>query len=520
MADAALVPLPLAVTTTDDAPWAPTGPVRVCVPAGVDLGAAPERLARALALEVSVATDPDPAARTVDVTLLLADEAVLALPADAADRLGPAAPVDPATAVADPDAQSAALHCERLAEAYRLEVTPAGVRVLAVAPAGLRHGLTVLGVLATAHARVPALTVVDMPRYAWRGLSVDVARHFLAVDDVLVLLDLLADLRLNVLHLHLTDDQGWRLDLPSRPLLTARSGATAVGEDPGGWYDAAAWQRLVRAATARGIALVPEVDVPGHVHAALHALPELNPDGVAPPAYTGIDVGFSRLTADLPATAPFLRDVFADLARATPGTHLHLGGDEVLAMEGEEYVRLVRTAADAVEATGRAVVGWQEVATAPLSPGSVVQLWDEREDPAHLVAAAARGARVLLSPGSRVYLDMKYDADTPLGLEWAGHIPLPRAYGWDPATLVPGLAPEHVVGVEAAIWSETTRSLQDVTALLLPRLAAVAEVAWSPADRREAGVEAFGPRVAALARTWDVTGLRWTRTPGVDWDGV
>nr|WP_297423234.1 family 20 glycosylhydrolase [uncultured Actinotalea sp.] len=363
------------------------------------------------------------------------------------------------------------------------------------------------------------MTVVDVPRYAWRGLSVDVARHFLPADDVLVLLDVLADLRLNVLHLHLTDDQGWRVDLPSHPELAARSGSTAVGGDPGGWYDAADWQRLVAAATARGITLVPEVDVPGHVHAALHALPELNPDGVAPDAYTGVEVGFSRLTADLPATTPFLRDVFADLARATPGTHLHLGGDEVLAMEPEEYVRLVRTAADAVEATGRAVVAWQEAAAAPLTPGTVLQLWDEREDPAHLVAAAHRGARVLLSPGSRVYLDMKYDADTPLGLEWAGHIPLPRAYAWDPAALVPGLEPEHVVGVEAAIWSETTRSLADVTTLLLPRLAAVAEVAWSAPERRDGGVAAFAPRVAALARTWDAADLAWTRTPGVAWEG-
>jgi N-acetylglucosamine-6-phosphate deacetylase len=515
---AALVPLPLALTVADDAPWSPGGPVRLSAPPGVDLGAAPGRLARALGLEVSVAAGTD-AAHAADVTLRLTDEAGLGLPADTADRLGPAAPVDPAVALAASRDQAAALHQERLAEAYRLEVDPTGVRVLAVGPAGLRHGLTVLGLLAAAGPRVPALTAVDAPRYAWRGLSVDVARHFLPADDVLVLLDLLADLRLNVLHLHLTDDQGWRLDLPSRPQLAARSGGTAVDGDPGGWYDAAAWRRLVAAATARGIMLVPEVDVPGHVHAALHALPELNPDGVAPPPYTGIEVGFSRLTADLPATTPFLRDVFADLARSTPGTHLHLGGDEVLAMDREEYVRLVRTAAGAVEATGRAVVGWQEVATAPLTPGSVVQLWDEREDPGPLVAAADRGARVLLSPASRVYLDMKEDASTPLGLEWAGHVPLPRTYDWDPATLVPGLAPGHVVGVEAAIWSETTRSLDDVTTLLLPRLAAVAEVAWSAADGRADGVDGFAPRVAALARTWDAAGLRWSRARGFDGDG-
>ncbi|MDT0166916.1 family 20 glycosylhydrolase [Actinotalea sp. AC32] len=400
-------------------------------------------------------------------------------------------------------------------EAYRLVVDADGALVEAVDLPGLLHGSATLASLVARDGAVHPVVVVDAPQYAWRGLSVDVARHPLALDELLVLVDLAADLRLNHLHLHLTDDQGWRLEVPSRPALTERSGGTAVDGDPGGFLTVADWASLVGHAAARGVTVVPEVDLPGHVNAALHAYGELTPDGEPAPAYTGIEVGFSRLHADLPATRPFLEDVLRDVAAMTPGAPVHVGGDEVLTMDRDEYARLVRTAADVVEAQGRTVVAWQEAAKAPLTPGTVLQLWDEREDTADLVAAVRDGARLLLSPASRVYLDMKYDATSPLGLEWAGHVPLERSYDWDPSATVPGVPPEAVVGVEAAVWSETTRSLADVTWLLLPRLAAVAEVAWSAQGRRE--LADFTRRVPAVARRWDAAGLRWHRTPGVRW---
>lgn len=417
---------------------------------------------------------------------------------------------DPSSWGLPPDVQA-----DRAAESYRLRVAAGRAVVEAVALPGLLHGATTLEQLA---AQSPAqavepVEVVDVPRFAWRGLSVDVARHPLPLPDLRTVVDLLVDLRLNVLHLHLTDDQGWRLEIPSRPLLTELSGGTAVNGDRGGFLSTADWADLVGYAQDRHVAVVPEIDLPGHVNAALHAYGELTPTGEAPPEYTGIEVGFSRLHADLPTTRPFLEDVLRDVVRLTPGRHVHIGGDEVLTMDREEYVRLVRMAADVVEAEGRTVVGWQEVANAPLTPGTVVQLWDDREDTGALVAAAAAGARILLSPGSRTYLDMKYDADTPLGLEWAGHIPVSRAYSWDPDDLVPGLDPDHVLGVEAAVWSETTRSLQELSSLLLPRLAAVAEVAWTAQDRRS--WPSFAVRVRSLTAAWDAAGLPWYRSPEV-----
>lgn len=401
-------------------------------------------------------------------------------------------------------------------EAYTLAAGASGVRLAASTVEGLHRAAATLRQLierGPEGALVPAVQIVDAPRYTWRGLSVDVARHFLPVADLEAVVDLLAAYKLNVLHVHLTDDQGWRLDVPSRPELVARSSAGGVGGDPGGAYSAGDWARLVAHAGARGVTVLPEIDVPGHVNAALHAVPALNPGAVAPAPYEGVEVGFSSLSSALPETVPFLADVFRDAAALTPGTHLHLGGDEAHHTPPDEYVRLVGAAIDAVRATGRTAVGWQEIAAAPLPPGTVVQLWDMRADPAPVVAAARAGARVLLSPADRVYLDMAYEPGHPLGQDWAGCIELRDSYEWDPERAVPGLDPAAVVGVEAAIWTETLRTRDDVTSMLLPRLAAVAEVAWSAAG----DWEAFRERVASHAAAWDRAGLAWHASPQVDW---
>lgn len=482
-------------------------------------------------------------ARLTGARLGEGDDVVLRLTDDVTDVLSGAQDVTDLASTAARDTaalaarrgsplEHAAGGTERLREAYRLEVTSHGATVTALDTPGLLHGVTTLGHLlrrglgpatdpdAAARA-TPPVTVVDVPRYCWRGLSVDVARHPRPLDELLTLVDVLTDLRLNVLHLHLTDDQGWRLEVPARPALTERSGASAVDGDPGGFLTVDDWDRLCRHASARGVTVVPEIDVPGHVNAATHALPELTPDGAGTPVYTGIEVGFSRLHADLPATTPFLRDVLDDVAARTPGRYVHVGGDEVLTMEREEYARLVRTAVQAVERAGRTVVAWQEAAKTPLSPGTVVQVWDTREDLSTVVRAAEAGARVVMSPGDRAYLDQKYDASSPVGLEWAGHIPAPRALAWDPEDVVPGLDPAAIAGVEAAVWSETTRDLEQVTWLLLPRLAGVAEVAWAERGHRpDDDARAWGAlarRLRPQTRVWDEAGLTWRRTPDTLW---
>jgi hexosaminidase len=256
--------------------------------------------------------------------------------------------------------------------------------------------------------------------------------------------------------------------------------------------------------------------VPGHINAALHALPELTPpDGEVPHVYTGTGVGFSRLHRDVPATEPFLRDVFGDLAAMTPGEYLHMGGDEVLEMQPDEYAWFVRTVQDVVRATGKRVVGWQEITHGDVDPGTVVQYWDTRPDPEPIVAAARRGARILMSPADRIYLDMKYDPSTGLGLHWAGYVELRDSYEWEPEEAIPGLPDGAVLGVEAAVWTETLATTDHLFTMLLPRLAAAAEVAWSEPARRD--WEGFRARVRTLAPGWDQEGFAWHRTPQVDW---
>ncbi|WNB85102.1 family 20 glycosylhydrolase [Cellulomonas sp. ATA003] len=484
-----LVPAPLSVRPLEGSPFVLGPDLRVVVgdtPEEIGAGVLAAEVIGALVdtpLGLQTGDDPAPGA----VHLRLADDA---------------GPLD-----ADPT------------ERYSLTVTADGVEVLAPRAAGLLHGVATLRQLLRpgpdGEVTVPAVVVHDAPRYEWRGLSLDVVRHFFTVDQVTAVLGLMSELKLNVLHLHLSDDQGWRLDVPSRPELAARSSGTEVGGGPGGCYSADDFAQIVAHAAARHITVVPEIDVPGHVNAALHALPELTPDGVAPPPYTGTEVGFSRLHRDVPATRAFLQDVLGDVAAMTPGPYLHIGGDEVLTMAPEEYRWFVRTAQDVARAAGKTVVGWQEIALADVEPGTVVQFWDPRADPEPFAAAAAAGARLLMSPGSRVYLDMKYDADSPLGLDWAGFVEVRDSYDWDPDAAIPGVPADAVVGVEAAVWTETVPTLEDLFVMLLPRLAAVAEVAWSAQDRR--GWAGFRTRVAGLAAGWDRAGYPWYPSPQVDW---
>ena len=369
------------------------------------------------------------------------------------------------------------------------------------------------------------VTVVDHPRFAWRGLSLDIARHFFGVYDIEAVIEVMVGFKLNVLHLHLTDDQGWRLDLPSRPELTRRSASTAVGGGDGGFLTAAQYAEILAFAGARYVTVVPEIDLPGHVNAALHAYSDLMPSGEAARAHTGVDLGFSRLHAALPATGPFVHDVLGDVAAMTPGPYVHVGGDEVLTMGPDEYAALVTLAVEQVRAAGKTVVGWQEVAPVLTAGGllpaagavgdAVVQFWDERGNPEDVVAAALLGAKVLLSPASRLYLDMRYDRATPLGQDWAGYIDVEESYSWDPHDVLPGVPADQVVGVEAVLWTETIRTRDELFLMLLPRLAAVAEVAWSAEHRRT--WEGFAERLPTHAAGWDAAGVTWYRSPQIRW---
>ncbi|MGC5166800.1 family 20 glycosylhydrolase [Luteimicrobium sp. DT211] len=407
-------------------------------------------------------------------------------------------------------------------ERYSLEVSGAGAALTAPTTEGLFRGIATLAQLSTVdgegRAVLPAVVVKDAPRYPWRGLSLDVARHFFEPDVVERVIDVMARYKLSVLHLHLTDDQGWRLELPSRRLLTEISGKGEIGDGVGGFYTMDEFRRLQEYAAARYVQVVPEFDMPGHTNAATHAYGELVPGGQPTDRFGGEEVGFSKLSFDLPETEPFLRDVFGDIAAATLGEYVHIGGDEVFTLGVEEYSRFVLLAHDVVTAAGKKVVGWQEIAEVELPADTVVQYWETRKDTAPLRRAVAGGAKILLSPADRVYLDMKYDADDARGQDWGASMPpieLRDAYDWEPDAAVEGVDPDAVVGVEAAIWSERIPDEHTLFMRLLPRLAAVAEVAWTPVDARS--WEGFAARVARESTGWRDRGLTFHESPGVDW---
>jgi hexosaminidase len=348
----------------------------------------------------------------------------------------------------------------------------------------------------------------------------DVARHFFTVDEVKQYIDLLAMYKLNVLHLHLTDDQGWRIQIDSWPKLTTIGGSTQVGGGPGGYYTKQDYAEIVRYAQERFITVVPEIDMPGHTNAAIAAYPELGCSkptpgfngGTQPPGlYTGIRVGWSAVCHDRELTYRFVDDVLRELAEMTPGPYLHVGGDEVEAMTREEYARFIERVQDIVQAHGKTMVGWEEVGKARLRPTSIAQLW--RGDTALL--AQRQGAKLVLSPASKVYLDMRFTPTTELGHQWAGIYELRTAYDWDPATFLAGVPEQSIVGVEGPLWTETVRNITAAQYLLMPRLPAVAEVGWSAASTRD--WESFRTRIAAHAPRWRLLGINYYPSPQVPW---
>jgi hexosaminidase len=406
-------------------------------------------------------------------------------------------------------------------EGYTLRITTDQVQISAAAPAGLFYAVQTLRQLLppgapVAEMALPVGEIVDYPRFAWRGAMLDVARHFFSVEDVKRYIDLLALYKFNRFHLGLTNDQGWRIEIKSWPRLTEVGGSSSVNGDGDGWYTQEQYQELIAYAAERFITIVPEINMPGHTNAALASYAELNCDGEARPLYTGTSVGFSSLCIDKEITYQFLDDVLGELAALTPGPYLHIGGDEAHSTPADDYARFMQRVQPLVTKHGKQVVAWEEIGQVELMPGTLVQQWNT--DPsriAHTLQAVEQGAQVIMSPAARTYLDMKYTTDTALGLEWAGLVEVRDAYQWDPAGFVTGVSEADIVGVEAAMWSETLRSIEEVEYMAFPRLPGIAEIGWSPWDERN--WEEYRERLAAHAAHWDALGINYYRSPQVDW---
>ncbi|WP_328298803.1 beta-N-acetylhexosaminidase [Streptomyces sp. NBC_00435] len=406
-------------------------------------------------------------------------------------------------------------------EGYRLEAGPGGVTLTARTPAGLFHaGQTLRQLLpVSGPGTVAGGTVTDAPRFAYRGAMVDVARHFFPVEQVKRYVDQLAQYKVNTLHLHLTDDQGWRIAIDSWPKLAREGGAGEVGGGPGGYWTKEQYRDLVAYAGERYVDVVPEIDMPGHVNAAQVAYAELNCDGRAREPYTGIKVGFSSLCVGKERTYEFIDQVLGELAELTPGRYLHIGGDEAHSTPAADYAAFMDRAQAVVAEHGKTVVAWHQLATARPAPGAVLQYWGHDRTPAPekaaVAAAAKAGNPVILSPADRLYLDMKYEKATKPGLAWAGYVPVKRAYSWDPGSYLTGVPESAVLGVEAPLWTETIAARGDWELMAYPRVLGLAELGWSPAAALD--WDAYRRRLAAQGPRLDAQDIAYFRAPDVPW---
>lgn len=410
-------------------------------------------------------------------------------------------------------------------ESYELTITKKLLKLTANTPAGLFMGVQTIRQLLPAKIELASKqegpwqiatgTITDTPEYSYRGSMLDVARHFFGVADVKRYIDLISYYKMNVLHLHLSDDQGWRIEIKSWPNLTTHGGTTQVGGAAAGYYTQEQYSDLVKYAQERYVTIIPEIDMPGHTNAALASYAELNCDGKARELYTGTEVGFSTLCTKKDITYKFIDDVVRELAAITPGQYLHIGGDESHATKKEDYIPFMEKVQDIVIAHDKKVLGWDEISLSKMKPNSVAQYWANAENASR---AVAQGAKLLISPAVKTYLDMQYDSTTKLGLHWAAYIEVDSAYIWDPTTLVPGIGKENIIGVEAPLWSETVTNMDEIEYMIFPRLPGIAEIGWTAKSARS--WDEYKIRLGKHGERFNAMGIDYYPSKLVEWSGA
>lgn len=409
-------------------------------------------------------------------------------------------------------------------EGYQLEITETAVNLMANEAAGIFYGIQTLRHLLPAAIEkqekqespweIASGKIRDYPSYGHRGSMLDVSRHFFSVEEVKRYIDLISLYKMNVLHLHLSDDQGWRIEVKSWPKLAEIGGSTEVGGGEGGFYTQEQYKDIVQYAQDRYILIIPEIDMPGHTNAALASYGELNCDGQARKLYTGTEVGFSTFCTTKDTVYKFIDDVFRELAALTPGPYLHIGGDESHVTPMAEYIPFINRVQDIVAAHGKQVVGWDEIANADMKPGTVVQLWAGAEN---AKMGVEKGAKVIMSPASKAYIDMKYDSTTELGLAWAGYIEVDTGYIWDPAAMAAaeGVDKSVILGVEAPLWSETVTNIEEVEFMAFPRIPGIAEIGWTPAELRQ--WDEYKVRLGKQKARFEAMEINYYASPKVPW---
>jgi hexosaminidase len=424
-------------------------------------------------------------------------------------------------------------------EGYELVIGEDDVKLTANSAEGLFRGVQTIRQLLPAKIEhtskvggpweMAAGTIIDYPEYEWRGSMLDVSRHFFGVEDVKKYIDYISYYKMNKLHLGLSNDQGWRIEIKSWPKLTEVGGSTQVGGGKGGFYTQEQYKEIVAYAQSRYITIIPEIDLPGHTNAALASYNELLPGppikreagdptaelGAKPVAgklYTGIEVGFSTLDYKKEITFKFINDVIREISAITPGPYFHIGGDEAAITKKPDYIAFVNRFREIVKANGKQMVGWEEISQGDIDSTVIIQHWDSRE---HAVRGAEKGAKIIFSPAKKTYLDMQYDSTTRLGLHWAAYIEVDSSYMWDPATRIPEINKEQIIGVEAPLWTETIVTMDDIEYMAFPRLPGIAEIGWSASSKRD--WNDYKNRLALQGRRWKEMGIDYYPSPTVHW---
>jgi len=438
---------------------------------------------------------------------------------------------------------------EEPAGSYRLVADADSVRISAATAAGLFYGLQTLRQLVPldGSGRVPHLAIEDAPRFPYRGMHLDVGRHLFPVSFIKRYIDLLARYKLNVFHWHLTDDQGWRLEIRKYPRLTevgawrretvaGRQMNPYVGDGTpyGGYYTQDDVREVVAYAAARHVTVIPEIELPGHALAALAAYPELAcTEG---PFEVGTRWGvYDDVFCPSERTFAFLEDVLAEVLELFPSRYIHIGGDEVPKRRwkesalAQEVIRreglkdeaglqswFVRRIEGFLRARGRRLIGWDEILEGGLAPEATVMSW---RGMAGGIEAARQGHDVIMSPGSHLYFDHYQGPRESEPLAIGGNTPLARVYAFEPVP--PDLTDaqaRHVLGAQANVWTEYITLPEQVEYMALPRMLALAEVVWSPLARRD-WADFAGRLPAQLARL-DALGVQYRIPDPEGLDGV
>ncbi len=432
-------------------------------------------------------------------------------------------------------------------EAYRIEVGHDGINVTGASPAGVFYGIQTLRKAIPEAGKVkvlyPAAVIDDEPLFGYRGAHFDVSRHFFPADSVKTYIDMMALHNMNTLHWHLTDDQGWRFEVEGYPMLTEvgskrpRSLNGKTGEYDSipveGYYTRDQIRDIVNYAAARHINIIPEVDLPGHMQAALASYPELGCTGGPYEVWDRWGVTDEVLCAGNDSVYAFLEAVMDEVTNLFPSEYIHIGGDECpktrwkecakcqakikeLGLKAdkehsaENYLQsyVMNYVEKYLNGKGRKIIGWDEILEGNISPTATVMSWRGEKGG---IAAARKGHDVIMTPSTYLYFDFYQSADKdkePYGAGWGGGLPIEKVYSYMPLTdSLTVDEQKHILGVQANLWTEHVPTFRHAQYMVLPRWAALAEVQWN--DQNKKDLPAFLERTKRLTRLYEKEGYNF-----------